>query len=75
MNNERISLQDNLQLKWFEKAMETMMKNKNQLSDYDRGLWQDLHDGYVLAGRELTVTRKQMNHIKQVAAEIESGRY
>lgn len=72
---DRIPLWDNLQFSWFDKAMTTLKRNESQLSVYDRKLFLDLSDGFALAGRDMSVTRKQMNHIKQVAAEIESGKY
>lgn len=74
-NNDRIPLSDNLQFSWFDKAMKTLKKHEHQLSQYDRRLFQDLSDGWDFAGREMSITRKQMNHIKQVASEIELGRY
>ena len=72
---KRIPLSDNLQFSWFNQAMETLDKHRDILTPYDRSLFQDLLDGFNLAGREMGVTRKQMNHIKQVAAEIETGKY
>lgn len=71
----RISLADRLQHQWFLAAMRTLTQNKNQLNKYDRELWQKLSDGYDLVGQSMSVTRKQMNHIKQVAMEIEKGDY
>ncbi len=75
MNNDRISLRDDLQYKWFTTAMGILARNKGDLTPYDRDLWQDLNDGHSLVWRDLTITRKQMNHIKQVASEIEQGKY
>jgi hypothetical protein len=73
--NGRIKLSDNFQWTMFRDAMNMLNRNKRRLSDYDRELYQKLRDGYDFSGRELTITVKQLNHIKQVAMELESGRY
>lgn len=75
MNPQRLNLGDRLIRKWFLHAMDVMNHNKNSLSDYDRQLFEQLRDGYNLVGDSMTVTRKQYNHIKQVAAELESQVY
>lgn len=71
----RISLTDNLQFSWFVKAMNTLNHNQRVLSKYDRDLYRKLRDGYDLVGRSMTITRKQMNHIKQVAQELGVEKY
>lgn len=71
--NGRISLTDNLQHKWFTDAMKVLDDNKLRLSEYDAGLFEDLRAAYQLAGRDLTITRRQMNHIKSVAFDFEKG--
>lgn len=73
--DDRIPLTDNLQFSWFDAAMKTLKKNETELNPYDLRLFLALEDGFDFAGREMSVTRKQMNHIKQVAAELERGRY
>jgi len=74
-NDARVSLQDNLQHKWFTDALNILFAKRHQLNRYDHDLIVKLNDGYAMVGRELTVTVKQMNHIKGIAAEIESGKY
>jgi hypothetical protein len=74
-NNGQISLRDKLNRRWFEQAMQTLTNNKGSLSQYDRDLVNKLSDGYAMVGDELTVTTKQMNHIKSVAADLEVGCY
>jgi hypothetical protein len=75
MTDGRIKLSDNLQFRWFKDAMNILNRNKQRLSQYDLELYRKLRDGWDLVGRELTITVKQMNHIKQVAAEIEGNTY
>jgi transcriptional antiterminator len=75
MAEVRVSLADRLQRNWFINAMNTMNRNKARLSEYDLGLYRKLRDGYDLVGESLTITRKQMEHIKQVAMELEIGEY
>lgn len=75
MEESRISLADRLQNKWFLSAMDTMNHHKDSLSKYDRELFQKLSDGYNLVKDSMTITRKQMNHIKQVAMELEASDY
>lgn len=74
MNPARLKLSDHLINKWFVEAMDVLNHHKASLNDYDKELFQKLSDGYNLVGREMTLTRKQMNHIKQRALELESGR-
>lgn len=71
----RIELSDFLQNKWFCQAMAVMSQAEANLSEYDRGLFQDLRGAYQLSGRDLTITLKQMNHIRLVASEIKTGKY
>jgi hypothetical protein len=75
MADVRVSLADGMQRRWFINAMNTMNRNKARLSEYDHGLYRKLRDGYDLVGESLTITRKQMEHIKQVAMELEIGEY
>lgn len=71
--NGRIKLSDNLQHKWFCDAMRVLRENYDHLSAYDRRLFHDLEEGYKLARRDMTVTRRQMNHIKTSAASYVAG--
>lgn len=71
--NGRISLKDNLQFRWFDQAMKTLSENYDHLSEFDRRLYNDLIEGFRLAGRDMTITRRQMNHIKTSAASYEAG--
>lgn len=71
--NGRIKLTDRLQRKWFEDAMQVLRDNYASLSDYDRRIYNDLNSAYDMVGQELTVTRKQMNHIKTSAASYIAG--
>ncbi|MGL5935904.1 MAG: hypothetical protein ACRCZI_09820 [Cetobacterium sp.] len=73
--NGRITLGDNLQFQWFAKAMNILNHNKSQLSQYDLELYRKMRDGWDFSGRELTITVKQMNHLMQVAQEMEEGIY
>lgn len=73
VNNERISLKADLNHKWFKEAMDTLRENQLQLSEYDSKLFRDLDDGYDMFGRDLKVTRKQFNHIRQVAFDFAKG--
>ncbi len=75
MAKPRITLTDRLQFSWFVKAMNTLNRNKKLLSTYDMELYRKLRDGYDLVGRSMSITRKQMNYIKQVAMEIETDKY
>lgn len=75
MTEGRISLKDNFQFGLFVKAMNKLNRNKCILFQYDKDLYRKLRDGYDLVGRSMTITRKQMNHIRQVADEIEIGKY
>ena len=75
MDDRRISLKDRLQRKWFLAALDTLSANRNQLSDYDRELWRKLQDGWDMFKESMTVTRKQFNHIRQVAMELDKGDY
>lgn len=75
MNENRITLSDRLQLSWFVKAMNTLNRNKKDLSKYDKELYRKLRDGFDLVGKSMSITRKQMNYIRQVAMEIEQGSY
>lgn len=68
-----IPLSDGFQRKQFEQAMKTLRDNYKSLTDYDRRLLNDLESGYQLVGTEMTVTVKQLNHIKQVAFDFERG--
>ena len=74
-NDGRVSLESDLQFRWFVTAMNTLNRNKRLLSAYDLELYRKMRDGYDFSGRELTITVKQMNHLKQVAAEIDGGKY
>lgn len=74
-DDHRVSLTDNLQRSWFIKAMNNMNRNKRQLSKYDLDLYRKLRDGYDLVGESMTITRRQMEHIKQVSRELENGDY
>lgn len=74
-DNERIRLTDRLQRRWFIEAMNVLNRNQRHLSQYDRDLYRKLRDGWDLVKDSMTVTRKQMNHIRQVAAELEAGNY
>lgn len=71
--SNRISLKDNLQFKMYFEAMKVLRDNLLSLTDYDRRLFQDLEDAHDMFGRSMTVTVKQMNHIKQVAWDFERG--
>lgn len=71
----RITLTDKLQRTWFIHAMNVLNRNKKDLSQYDRDLYRKLRDGYDLVGQSMSITRKQMNHIRQVAMELEAGEY
>lgn len=73
VNNERIQLSDRLQRKWFEEAMEILREHQLQLTEYDSKLFHDLDEGYSIGGRNFTVTRKQFNHIRQVAFDFAKG--
>ncbi len=73
MNNERIKLSDKFQRTMFETAMAVLEENKLELTEYDSKLFRDLADGYAMAGPDMTITRKQMNHIKTVAFDFERG--
>ena len=75
MDDRRISLRDRLQRKWFIEALDKLSANRNQLSDYDRELWQKLSDGWDMFKESMTVTRKQFNHIRQVASELDKDGY
>lgn len=72
-NNERISLKSSLNYQWFTQAMNTLRENRLHLSEYDSRLFQDLDDGLDMFGNNLSVTRKQFNHIRQVAFDFEKG--
>lgn len=71
--NGRIKLTDRLQRKWFEEAMQVLRDNYDHLSEYDRRIYNDLNSAYDMVGSELTITRKQMNHIKTSAASYITG--
>lgn len=75
MTDKRIPLTDNFQFGMFKSAMDTLNQNKSQLSAYDLDIYRKLREGYDFAGRDLTITVKQMNHIKTVAADIVAGSY
>jgi transcriptional antiterminator len=75
LDNSRITLTDRLQRNWFITAMNTLNRNKRRLSKYDGDLYRKLRDGYDLVGESMSITRKQMNHIKQVAMELEQDKY
>lgn len=75
MNPQRIPLSDRLIHEWFCAAMDTLNANLSQLNEYDRNLFQKLKDGYNMVGQDLTITRKQLNHIKGVAIELEGNKY
>jgi len=71
MNPQRIQLKDRLMRKWFLYAMDVLNHNKDSLSEYDLELFIKLRDGYNFVGDSMTITRKQLNHIKTLAAELE----
>lgn len=71
----RITLTDRFQFQLFVKAMNVLNRNKRHLSKYDKDLYRKLRDGYDLVGQSMSITRKQMNHIRQVALELENGGY
>lgn len=75
MNSARIGLADRLIRNWFLHAMDVLNHYKDSLNDYDKELFQKLSDGYNMVGDSMSITRKQLNHIKQVAAELEAGSY
>lgn len=68
-----IPLHDKFQREQFERAMKTLRENKDSLRDYDRRLFNDLDSAYEMLGLGMSLTVKQLNHIKQVAFEIEKG--
>lgn len=70
-----IPLSDPLTNKWFLAAMDTLNVHVESLTNFDRELFQKLKDGYNLVGPEMSISRKQLNHIKGVAAELEANRY
>lgn len=74
-SDRRIDLSDNFQFKLFATAMNTVNRHQRDLNTYDYGFYRKLRDGWDLAGRELTVTVKQLNHLKGIADELEAGRY
>ena len=71
--NNRISMKADLNYKWFKEAMDTLRKNKMNLTEFDARVFRDLDDAHTMFGRDITVTRKQFNHIRQVAFEFEKG--
>lgn len=75
MNDGRIELTSDLQFNMFRTAMNTLNRNQRDLSTYDRELYRKLRDGWDFSKRNLTITVKQMNHIRQVASELEAGTY
>lgn len=75
MNTQRIPLRDRLMHEWFCNAMDTLNKHFYHLNQYDREIFQKLKDGYNMVGRDLTITRKQLNHIKGLAIELEGNTY
>lgn len=75
MSPERLRLSDRLIKKWFLHAMDVLNHHKDSLSDYDKELFTKLSDGYNMVGDSMSITRKQLNHIKVVAAELEAGSY
>lgn len=74
VENNRISLSDNLQRKWFEEAMATLADNKDELFAYELSLFTNMRDGYATFGTAMTVSRKQMEQIRQIAWDFEKGR-
>lgn len=75
MTEHRIPLSDDLQFRWFATAMNILNPQKLLLSEYDLAFYRKLRDGYNCSKREMTLTVKQMNHLRQVAAEIKEGTY
>lgn len=75
MNNPTITLESNIQHNMFVKAMATLRDNRRTLSKYDFDLLFKLTDAYDLLGRDMGLTRKQLEHIKQVAYDLERGLY
>ena len=71
MNDGRISLTSDFQFKMYEKSMDVLRRHCDALSQYNKGLFEDLEDGYAMAGRSMTLTVKQMNHLKTLAMELE----
>ena len=74
MTTTRIKL-EGIQRKWFDKAMETIGKNLHNVSNFDNRLYRDLKDAHDMFGYDMEITVKQIEHIKMVAMEIETGRY
>lgn len=75
MTDGRISLADNFQFGLFRNSMNYLNKRKRDLSPYDRDFYRKLRDGWDLARREMTITVAQLNHLRQVHFELESGKY
>jgi len=69
----RIKLNNRLNKQMFENAMATLRENHRSLTDFDRKLFNDLESGYLMAGDSMTISVKQMNHIKTTAWEFEQG--
>lgn len=68
-----ISLSDGFQKRKFERAMKTLRENYRSLTDYDRRLFNNLESAYELVGEAMHLTVKQLNHIEQVAFDLEKG--
>ena len=75
MANGRLMMCEPLIHEQFILAMDTLRDHQTSLNDYDRGLFQDMHDGYEFAGVDFGVTVRQFNHLRQVAMELEQLEY
>lgn len=71
----RISLQSDLQFETFSKSISILGARRNELTPYDLGFYVKIQDGFDLAGRELSLTVKQWNHLRLLAIELETGSY
>lgn len=74
MERARIRLDNRLNKKMFEDALASCDSRKDELNDYDYGFVTQMTEGYALAGDSMTVSVKQMNYLKQLAFNLESGR-
>lgn len=75
MSTQRIKLSDNFQFSMFRNSMNYLNKRKRELSPYDLELYRKLRDGYDRVGREMTITVRQMNHLRQCHRELEAEQY
>jgi hypothetical protein len=70
-----IELASELQFRWFVEAMNILNRHKRELSDYDLVFYRKMRDGWDFSKRNLTLTVKQMNYLRQIAREVEEGTY